>query len=133
MFALKRRAIGVSVTMVAAASLTATFLISTALAQDPPDPSITSIEVSYITMTSATVILNLPDATDGTTVYLKYGPVNDYNTNPKPPAYNVYGEDSKNPFLLVDDDAPPLQATSRQWRRHVLFAGLSHTPGGPTQ
>ena len=112
MFALKRRAIGVSVALVAAASLTATLLISTALAQDPPDPSITSIEVSYITMTSATVIVNLPDATDGTTVYLKYGPVNDYNTNPKPPAYNVYGEDSKNPFLLVDDDAPPLQATS---------------------
>ena len=43
MFALKRRAIGVSVALVAAASLTATLLISTALAQDPP-PSITSID-----------------------------------------------------------------------------------------
>ena len=63
-------------------------------------------------MTTATVTVNLADATDGTTVYLKYGPVNKYNTNPKPPAYNVYGEDSKNPFLFVDDDAPPLQATS---------------------
>ena len=111
MFALKRRAIGVSVALVAAASLTASLLISTALAQDPP-PSITSITVSEITMTTATVTVNLADADDGTTVYLKYGPVNDYSTNPKPPAYNVYGEDSKNPFLLVDEKAPPLQATS---------------------
>ena len=73
MFALRRRAIGVSVALVAAASLTATLLISTALAQDPPDPSITSITVSDITMTTAKVTVNLADADDGTTVYLKYG------------------------------------------------------------
>ena len=43
-------------------------------------------------MTTATVTVNLADADDGTTVYLKYGPVNEYSTNPKPPAYNVYGK-----------------------------------------
>ena len=62
MFALRRRAIGVSVALVAAASLTATLLISTALAQDPPDPSITSITVSDITMKAAKVTVNLADA-----------------------------------------------------------------------
>ena len=112
MFALKRRAIGVSVALVAAASLTASLLLSTALAQDPTDPSIASITESNITMTTATVTVNLTDPDDGTTVYLKYGPTRKYNTNPKPPAYNVYGDDSKDPFLLVDDKAPPLQATS---------------------
>ena len=113
MFALKRRAIGVSVALVAAASLTASLLLSTALAQDPPDPSIASITVSDTTMDAATVTVNLADDdADGTTVYLKYGPTRKYNTNPKPPAYNVYGDDSQDPFLHVDEKAPPLQATS---------------------
>ena len=118
MFALRRRAIGVSVTLVAAASLTATLLISTALAQDPPDPSITSITVSDITMTTATVTVNLADADDGTTVYLKYGPVNDYSTNPNPPAYNVGNPVRVDPerdgrWVYAYDDADPLESTAQ--------------------
>ena len=62
MFALRRRAIGVSVALVAAASLTASLLISTALAQNP-DPSITSVVVSDIAANSATVTVNLPITT----------------------------------------------------------------------
>ena len=114
MFALKRRAIGVSVALVAAASLTASLLLSTALAQNPPDPSITSITVSDITMTTATVTVNLADDdADGTTVYLKFGSATlRPTTNPRAPAYNVYGTDPHHPFLLVDENAPPLQATS---------------------
>ena len=112
MFALKRRAIGVSVAMVAAASLTASLLLSTALAQTP-DPSISSITVSAITMTTATVTVNLADADDGTTVYLKFGSATVRpTTSPRAPAYNVYGTDPHHPFLLVDENAPPLQATS---------------------
>ncbi len=109
MFALRRRAIGVSAALVAAASLTASLLISTAQAQTP---SITSIVVSDITMTTATVTVNLADANDGTYVYLKYGPVNTYNTNPEPPAYNVGNEAGQNRWLYVYDDADPLQATT---------------------
>ena len=112
MFALRRRAIGVSVALVAAASLTASLLISTALAQTP-DPSISSITVSAITMTTATVTVNLADADDGTTVYLKFGSATVRpTTSPRAPAYNVYGTDPHHPFLLVDENAPPLQATS---------------------
>ena len=112
MFALRRRAIGVSVALVAAASLTASLLISTALAQTP-DPSISSITVSAITMTTATVTVNLADAADGTTVYLKFGSATVRpTTSPRAPAYNVYGTDPHHPFLLVDENAPPLQATS---------------------
>ena len=111
MFALKRRAIGVSVALVAAASLTASLLISTALAQDPP-PSITSITVSEITMTTATVTVNLANADDGTTVYLKFGPVNKYSTNPKPPAYNVGNEAGQDRWLYAYGEAPPLQGDS---------------------
>ena len=117
MFALKRRAIGVSVALVAAASLTASLLLSTALAENHPDPSITSITGSDITMTSATVTVNVADDdADGTTVYLKYGPTRKYNTNPKPPAYNVYGKKGENgehdqPFLYVDENAPPMEST----------------------
>ena len=117
MFALRRRAIGVSVALVAAASLTATLLISTALAQDPPDPSITSITVSDITMTTATVTVNLADADDGTTVYLKYGPVNKYSTNPNPPAYNVGNPERLNiedgRWVYTYDDADPLESTAQ--------------------
>ena len=111
MFALRRRAIGVSVALVAAASLTATLLISTALAQDSPDPSITSITVSDITMTSATVTVNLADADDGTTVYLKYGPVNEYSTTPRPPAYNI---DVKlhPPTGIFENEPPPWSGDS---------------------
>ena len=95
MFALRRRAIGVSVALVAAASLTASLLISTALAQTPPDPSISTIVVSDITVTSATVTVNIADDdADGTTVYLKYGPATPYPraTVPRPSAYNVGGD-----------------------------------------
>ena len=114
MFALKRRAIGVSVALVAAASLTASLLISTALAQNPPDPSIVSITVSDITMDAATVTVNLADDdADGTTVYLKFGSATlRPTTSPNAPAYNVYGTDPHHPFLLVDENAPPLQANS---------------------
>ena len=118
MFALRRRAIGVSVALVAAASLTATLLISTALAQDPPDPSITSITVSDITMTTAKVTVNLADADDGTAVYLKYDSATiRLPTNPKAPAYNVYGKKGEygepdQPFLYVDEDARPMESTS---------------------
>ena len=112
MFALRRRAIGVSVALVAAATLTASLLISTALAQDPPDPSIVSITVSDIAMTSATVTVNLADALDETTVYLKYGPVNEYSTNPRPPAYNVGSEARDVRWLHAYEDADPLQSTS---------------------
>ena len=110
MFALRRRAIGVSVALVAAASLTASLLISTALAQSPPDPSISSIVVSDITMTTASVAVNLADAFDGTTVYLKYSPETPYSraTVPRPSAYNVGGERHGEIF----PDAPPLSATS---------------------
>ena len=112
MFALRRRAIGVSVALAAAATLTATLLISTALAQDP-DPSITSITVTDITMTTATVTVNLAnDDADGTTVYLKFGPVNTYITSPKPPAYNVGNESGQDRWLYIYDDADPLQTTS---------------------
>ena len=112
MFALKRRAIGVSVALVAAASLTASLLLSTALAQDPP-PSITSITVSDITMTTATVTVNVADADDGTTVYLKYGPVNKYSTNPKPPAYNVGSEEDEDWWLNAYADADPLESDTQ--------------------
>ena len=111
MFALRRRAIGVSVALVAAASLTASLLISTALAQAPPDPSITSVVVSDIAANSATVTVNLADdATDGTTVYLKYSPETPYPraTVPRPSAYNVGGERHGEIF----PDAPPLSAPS---------------------
>ncbi len=116
MFALRRRAIGVSVALAAAAALTATLLISTALAQDP-DPSITSITVTDITMTTATVTVNLAnDDADGTTVYLKYGPVNTYITSPKPPAYNVGNPERVNPtygrWVYAYEDADPLESTS---------------------
>ena len=110
MFALRRRAIGVSVALVAAASLTASLLISTALAQTP-DPSITSVVVSDIAANSATVTVNLADDdADGTTVYLKYGPETPYprTTIPRPSAYNVGGERHGEIF----PDAPPLSATS---------------------
>ena len=118
MFALKRRAIGVSVALVAAAALTASFLISTALAQNPPpDPTISSIVVSDITMTSATVTVNLAAADDGTAVYLKFGPLNTHRpTNPKPAAYNLYGHVAENGMIhkasRVDEDAPPLDEDS---------------------
>ena len=102
-----------SVALVAAASLTASLLISTALAQDPPDPSITSIMVSEITMTTAKVTVNLADATDGTTVYLKYGPVNKYSTNPKPPAYNVGNRAGEDRWLYAYDDADSLQSDAQ--------------------
>ena len=111
MFALRRRAIGVSVALVAAASLTATLLISTALAQTPPDPSITSVVVSDIAANSATVTVNLADDdTDGTTVYLKYSPETPYPraTVPRPSAYNVGGDRHGEIF----PDAPPLSAMS---------------------
>ena len=113
MFALRRRAIGVSVALVAAASLTASLLISTALAQDPPDPSITSITVSDITMTSATVTVNLADADDGTTVYLKYDSATiRLPTNPKAPAYNVGNEAGQDWWLYAYEDADPLRSES---------------------
>ena len=110
MFALRRRAIGVSVALVAAASLTASLLIPTALAQNPPDPSITSVVVSNIAANSATVTVNLADATDGTTVYLKYSPETLYPraTVPRPSAYNVGGERHGEIF----PDAPPLSEPS---------------------
>ena len=109
MFALRRRAIGVSVALVAAASLTASLLISTALAQ-APDPSITSVVVSDIAANSATVTVNVADYdADGTTVYLKYSPETVYPraTVPRPSAYNVGGERHGEIF----PDAPPLSAT----------------------
>ena len=111
MFALRRRAIGVSAALIAAASLTASLLISTALAQSPPDPSISSIVVSDITANSATVTVNVADDdADGTTVYLKYSPETPYPraTIPRPSAYNVGGERHGEIF----PDAPPLSATS---------------------
>ena len=111
MFALRRRAIGVSAALIAAASLTASLLISTALAQSPPDPSISSIVVSDIAVNSATVTVNLADDdTDGTTVYLKDSPETPYPraTVPRPSAYNVGGERHGEIF----PDAPPLAATS---------------------
>ena len=117
MFALRRRAIGVSVALVAAASLTATLLISTALAQDPPDPSITSITVSDITMTTAKVTVNLADADDGTTVYLKYGSATVRPlTSPRAPAYNVGNPERVDPsagrWVYVYEDADPLRSES---------------------
>ncbi|MDE2802365.1 MAG: hypothetical protein OXK21_05755, partial [Chloroflexota bacterium] len=111
MFALKRRAIGVSAALIAVASLTASLLISTAQAQTP-DPSITSIVVSDITMTTATVTVNVADANDGAYVYLKYGPVNTYGTSPKAPAYNVGNEAGQGRWLYTYDDAAPLEATT---------------------
>ena len=55
-----------------------------------PTPTITSITVSDITMTSATVTVDLADTNDGTTVYLKYDSATiRLPTNPKAPAYNV--------------------------------------------
>ena len=112
MFALRRRAIGVSVALVAAASLTATLLISTALAQDPP-PSITSITVSDITMKAAKVTVNLADADDGTAVYLKYDSATiRLPTNPKAPAYNVGNEAGQDWWLYAYEDADPLRSES---------------------
>ena len=111
MFALRRRAIGVSAALIAAASLTASLLISTALAQSPPDPSISSIVVTNIAANSATVTVNVADDdADGTTVYLKYSPETPYPraTIPRPSAYNVGGERHGEIF----PDAPPLSATS---------------------
>ena len=116
MTALTRRVVGVSAAMVAVILLASLFL--TAIAQAQTTPTITSITASDITMTSATVTVNLPDANDGTTVYLKYGPVNDYpSTNPKPPAFNVYGEaygvkGEEHRFVILDETAAPLQETS---------------------
>ena len=110
MFALRRRAIGVAVALVAAASLTASLLISTALAQ-APDPSITSVVVSDIAANSATVTVNVADYdADGTTVYLKYSPETVYPraTVPRPSAYNVGGERHG----TVYEDALPLSALS---------------------
>ena len=113
MYALRRRAIGVSVALVAAASLTATLLISTALAQDPPDPSITSITVSDITMTTAKVTVNLADADDGTAVYLKYDSATiRLPTNPKAPAYNVGNTKDDDWWLYAYEDADPLRSES---------------------
>ena len=116
MFALRRRAIGVSVALVAAASLTATLLISTALAQDPP-PSITSITVSDITMTTARVTVNLAEADDGTTVYLKFGSATVRSlTSPRAPAYNVGNPERVDPsagrWVYVYEDADPLRSES---------------------
>ena len=118
MFALRRRAIGVSVALVAAASLTASLLISTALAQDPP-PSITSITVTDITMISATVTVNLAnDDADGTAVNLKYGSATiRLPTNPKAPAYNVGNPKRDGPadsrWVYAYEDADPLESTSQ--------------------
>ena len=117
MFALRRRAIGVSVALVAAASLTASLLISTALAQTP-DPSISSITVSAITMTTATVTVNLAEADDGTTVYLKYDSATiRLPTNPKAPAYNVGNPKRDGPadsrWVYAYEDADPLESTSQ--------------------
>ena len=117
MFALRRRAIGVSVALVAAASLTATLLISTALAQDPP-PSITSITVSDITMKAAKVTVNLADAADGTTVYLKFGSATVRSlTSPRAPAYNVGNPERLDPadgrWVYVYEDADPLESTAQ--------------------
>ena len=87
MTALTRRVVGVSAAMVAVVLLASLSL--TAIAQAQTTPTITSITVSDITMTSATVTVNLADADDGTTVYLKYGPLNAHPpTNPRPAAYN---------------------------------------------
>lgn len=110
MNALKWRVVGVALALATVAVLASPFLTSPARAQTTP--SITSITVSDTTIVAANITVNLADADDGTMVYLKYGPVNSYNTNPKPPAYNVYGDDPKDPFLLVNENAPPLEATS---------------------
>ena len=74
MIALTRRVVGVLAAMVAVILLASLSLTAIAQAQTPRPPSITSITVSDITMTSATVTVNLADADDGTTVYLKFGP-----------------------------------------------------------
>ena len=110
MTALTRRVVGVSAAMAAVVLLASLSL--TAIAQAQTTPTITSITVSDIAMTTATVTVNLADADDGTTVYLKFGPLNEYpSLNPMPPAYNVYGMNKEHPFLLVLEDAPPLQRT----------------------
>ena len=110
MTALTRRVVGVSAAMAAVVLLASLSL--TAIAQAQTTPTITSITVSDITMTTATVTVNLANADDGTTVYLKFGPLNEYpSLNPMPPAYNVYGMNEEHPFLLVLEDAPPLQRT----------------------
>ena len=115
MSALTRRVVGVSAAMVAVVLLASLSL--TAIAQAQTTPTITSVTVSDITMTSATVTVNLADADDGTTVYLKYGPVNAHPpTNPRPAAYNLYGNIAADGMIhkasRVDEDAPPLDEDS---------------------
>ena len=109
MFALRRRVVGVSAAMVAVVLLASLSLTAIAQAQTPP--TITSIIVSDITMTTATVTVNLADADDGTTVYLKYGPVNEYSTTPRPPAYNI---DVKlhPPTGIFENEPPPWSGDS---------------------
>ena len=117
MTALTRRVVGVSAAMVAVILLASFSLTALAQAQSPP-PSITSITVSDVTMTSATVILNLADAPDETTVYLKYGPLNHYSTSPRPPAYNIDHNQNRPSGLLDPPDGinssptPPLEEDS---------------------
>ena len=110
MTALTRRVVGVSAALVAVVLLAS--LSFTAVAQAQTPPSISSITVSDITMTSATVTVNLADALDETTVYLKYGPVNEYSTNPRPPAYNVGSETDNVRWVNAYDDADPLEGDS---------------------
>ena len=116
MSALTRRVVGVSAAM-AAVILLATLTL-TAIAQAQTTPTITSVTVSDITMTSATVTVNLADADDGTTVYLKYGPLNHYSTRPRPPAYNIDLNQNAPSGLLDPPDGinprptPPLEEDS---------------------
>ena len=98
MTALTRRVVGVLAAMVAVILLASLSL--TAIAQAQTMPSITSITVSDITMTTATVTVNLENVDDGTAVYLKFGPLNTHRpTNPKPAAYNLYGHVAENGMI----------------------------------
>ena len=112
MSALTRRVVGVSAALVAVVLLASLSLTAVAQAQTPP--SITSITVSDITMTSATVTVNLADADDGTAVYLKYDSATiRLPTNPKAPAYNVGNGEDDDWWLIAYEDADPLESTSQ--------------------
>ena len=111
-----RRAIGVSVALVAVASLTGDRCPHIDRTGPRPRPSITSITVSDITMTTATVTVNLADADDGTTVYLKYGSATVRPPIPRAPAYNVGNPERVDPsagrWVYVYEDADPLRSES---------------------